>query len=119
MKFDNFTWPGEDVWRREQEFCRLHLARFYADAYAHPAYAMRNKGVKDKRFRQFMRYEVRDCARRFAHSIVGKPEEPFLGEYSKADLKRIASALSKMTFDELRRAAAGERADAWMLRKGE
>lgn len=98
-----FRWPDQKEQDAiESAFAREHLRRLYPEAYDHPAYAARMKGIRDNLFRTYMRAEVRDCVRRLAWKRLGKAEELFLCEYTKRERAQIAEIIAPMTFDQIR-----------------
>jgi hypothetical protein len=102
---DGYRWPVQKEWDAiESAFSREHLRRLYPEAYAHPAYAARMKGVHDKLFQQYMRAEVRDCVRRLTWLRLGKREELFICEYTAKEREQIAAIIAPMSFDEIREA---------------
>lgn len=101
-----FRWPDQARCEAiERGFADRHLARFYMEAYAHPAYQARLRPGHEKWFREYMRYEVRDCVRRLAWKRLGGAEERFLCEYSKAERRQIVEIIAPMSFDEIREGA--------------
>lgn len=103
--------------KRQNAFITNHVSRFYREAYKHPAYAMRFGRRDDKVVRAELRATVYGDVRRLAFLRFKPKEEIEIGEYSKETINRLAGLLANMTYDEIRREVAGDRADLWKKRK--